>query len=277
MSATSRSRWLTAVVVAAVALPLLTLVLQAVADQWHAPAIVPQVYGTRGVHAVLDDPGLVAAVANSFLVAIAATATAMLLGWPVARLLSRSHHRAIGIGLLTITLLIPQAAIGTGLATTFLRLHLAGSLAGLTIAHLIQVLPYVTIALTAGCTPQLTQNEEAAETLGVTGWARFRLVTLPAMAPAGLVAAALGFTVSWSQYGSSLVVGAGTPMLPLTMVPYLRTDPQIGATLTLLFLAPPAIAALLATRATRDDRGATSSATTDTAAHPSTAVAPAVG
>ncbi len=247
----NRGPWiLTTVTVIGVALPLIALALQALADQWRGPAVWPQVYGTRGLHAVLDDPNLAAGVANSVLVALIATAVAVVLGWPVARLLSQTRHPAIGVGPVALPLLIPQAAIGTGLSTFFLRLHLAGSITGLTVAHLVQVLPYVTIALRAGFTTQLNENEEAAATLGVAASQRLRFVTLPALAPALLVAAALGFIVSWSQYGTSLVVGAGTPMLPLTMVPYLRTDPQIAAVLTLLFLIPPALTALVALRPT---------------------------
>ncbi len=231
--------------------PLAMLVVQAFADQWHAPAILPQAYGTRGLHAVLDDPNLAAGITNSFFVALAATAVALVLGWPVARLVSATRHRAFGVGLLVIPLLIPQAAIGTGLSTWFLRLHLAGSLTGLTAAHLVQVLPYVTVALLTGFTPQLAQNEEAADSLGATALERFGHVTLPAMVPTAALAAALGFIVSWSQYGTSLVVGSGTPMLPLTMVPYLRHDPQIAAVLTLFFIVPPALAGALALRGTR--------------------------
>jgi hypothetical protein len=55
--------------------------------------------------------------------------------------------------------------------------------------------------------------------------------------------------VSWSQYGTSLIVGGGIPMLPVVLVPFVRADPQIAAVLDLIFLAPPllivAIAALI--------------------------------
>jgi putative spermidine/putrescine transport system permease protein len=62
------------------------------------------------------------------------------------------------------------------------------------------------------------------------------------MAPVLAVAALLGFLVSWSQYGLSLAVGGGTPMLPLLLVPFVGPDPQVAAVLSLVFLAPAMLA-----------------------------------
>jgi hypothetical protein len=52
--------------------------------------------------------------------------------------------------------------------------------------------------------------------------------------------------VSWSQYGTSLIVGGGIPMLPVVLVPFVRADPQIAAVLNLIFLAPPLMIAAIA-------------------------------
>jgi putative spermidine/putrescine transport system permease protein len=76
-------------------------------------------------------------------------------------------------------------------------------------------------------------------------------VTLPAVRPTLAAAAFIGFLVSWSQYGSSLAVGAGRPMLPLVMLPFIGSDPQVAAVLALLFLAPAVLALVLASRAAR--------------------------
>ena len=71
------------------------------------------------------------------------------------------------------------------------------------------------------------------------------------------VAALLGFLVSWSQYGLSLAVGGGTPMLPLLLVPYIASDPQVASVLALVFLAPALLAAGLSLAlVARGSRGA---------------------
>ncbi len=55
----------------------------------------------------------------------------------------------------------------------------------------------------------------------------------------------VGFTVSLTQYGSTLAVSAGTPTLPILLVPFAQSDPQIAASLSLLLLVPALIAVAL--------------------------------
>ena len=64
--------------------------------------------------------------------------------------------------------------------------------------------------------------------------------------------ALLGVLVSWSQYGSSLAVGAGLPLLPLVLVPYIGSDPTVAAALSVLFLLPALAALALALRVGRE-------------------------
>jgi putative spermidine/putrescine transport system permease protein len=239
----------------AFAAPLVALPLQAVADQWRAPALLPQRLGTRGLQvAVSGEAG--DALRNSLEVAAAATALALLLGWPAARVIGdrRLRHPTPVLMLLAMPLLVPAYATGTGLAEWFLRLGLAGGTLGLVLAHLTVVLPYVVLVLTSGFGERLAELEEMAATAGLGPARRLALVTLPAVRPTLAAASLLGFLVSFSQYGLSLAVGGGLPMLPIVLLPFVGTDPQVAAALSLLFLAPAVAALALAARATRRPR-----------------------
>jgi putative spermidine/putrescine transport system permease protein len=242
------------VLAAALAAPLLVVALQAVADQWTGDAIVPQRLGWRGLRAVVDDPLVSRAVTNSMLVAALALAMALPPAWFAARALHETTGRArtVLVALLLAPLIVPQLAVGTGLTTWLLRLGLADSIPGVALAHLVYVLPYVTIALVPAFTPELRAREEAASLLGAGRLLRWWTVTLPASVPAVALAVALGFAVSWSQYGTSLAVGGGLPLLPLVTVPFVRADPQVGAALVLALLTPALVlagaAALLSAR-----------------------------
>ncbi|MGE0135408.1 MAG: ABC transporter permease [Dehalococcoidia bacterium] len=57
------------------------------------------------------------------------------------------------------------------------------------------------------------RTEEAARLLGAGPWSAFRAVTLPALTPAILSAAALVFTFTFTSFGVVLVLGAGNPDL----------------------------------------------------------------
>lgn len=244
-----RGRIATTVLALLVAGPLLVLPIRAAADVWRAPALLPQRWGTRAIDVVLS-PGTSAATAisNSLLVAVATTLVALLLAWPAARWLSTASttRRVPVLVLLALPLLVPPLAIGMGLAEWFLRLGLTNSLPGLVLAHLVAVLPYVVVVLAPGFGPGLRAVEEAARTLGASPAQVLRKVSLPMLAPSIAVATLLGGLVSWSQYGSSLGIGRGIPMLPLVLEPFVGRDPQVAAALALVFLAP-ALLALVAT------------------------------
>ncbi|MEP6953349.1 MAG: hypothetical protein ABI950_04705 [Solirubrobacteraceae bacterium] len=248
-----RPRQLRATVIALFfAVPLVVLLFRAFADVWRAPAIVPQRLGLRGLRiAFSGDTG--AAFTNSLAVAGLTVTIALILAWPAARVLGerRLRHPAPVFLLLAMPLLVPSYAVGSGLTEWFIRLGLDGSVLALVAAHLTFVVPYVTIVLLAGFGPRLTAVEEMGSVSGLAPLRRLLWVTLPSAAPTVAAAALLGFLVSWSDYGSSLAVGGGRPMLPVVLLPFVGADPQVAATLALLFLAPAVVALVLTVRAGR--------------------------
>ncbi|MDQ4129643.1 MAG: ABC transporter permease subunit [Actinomycetota bacterium] len=238
----------------AVVAPFVALIPQAFADIWRAPALWPQDLGLRGFrYAFSDAADAGPAAANSLVVAVAATALALVVGWPAARVLGH-RRRSLPVAVLLLLaspLLVPGYATGIGLTTWLIRLGLADTRTGLVLAHLVYVLPYVVLLLAPGFGPRVTELEEAARNLGAGAVRRLVLVTVPAVLPTLATAALLGFLVSWSQYGTSLAVGGGLPMLPLVLLPFVQTDPQVASALALLFLTPALAALALATRAAK--------------------------
>lgn len=234
------------------ALPLVALVVRAFADAWRAPDIVPQAFGTRGLEIAFSGRAA-EAFGNSLVVAVAVTLVALALGWPAARVLGERRVKRPGLVFLCLAmpLLVPSYATGTGLTEWFLRLGLADTLQGLVLAHLVIVLPYVVVILLSAFGPRVADLEEMGRTMGLSPVQRWRMVTLPSIGPTLAVASFMGFLVSWSEYGSSLAVGGGRPMLPVVLLPFVGPDPQVAATLSLLFLAPAVLALVLTVRAAR--------------------------
>lgn len=238
---------------ALVALPLLLLPVWAAADVWRAPALLPQQFGTRGLDVVLA-PGsdALAATANSLVVALVTVLVALVLGWPAARWLAvaDARRRTLVLVVVALPLLVPPYAVGTGLTEWFLRLGLADTRTGLVLSHLVAVLPYVVVVLSTAFGPPVRRLEEAAAVLGAPPLTVLRRVTLPTVAPTLAVASLLGFLVSWSQYGTSLAVGAGIDMLPVLLEPFVGRDTQVAAALSLVFLLPPLVALAVTVRRT---------------------------
>ncbi len=87
--ATTLRRGTEMLLVALFAAPLLVLVVQAFADEWRAPAIIPTEFGTRGFEAAFAQGNAAQALINSTSIALLTTALALIIGWPAARALRR--------------------------------------------------------------------------------------------------------------------------------------------------------------------------------------------
>ncbi|HWC26697.1 MAG TPA: hypothetical protein VG474_08950, partial [Solirubrobacteraceae bacterium] len=129
---------LVAALALAAALPVLTLLVRALADVWRAPAVMPQQLGLRGVRYVLSE-GVPQALLNGTLIALLSTAAALVLGWPAARALAAAPRpvRHLLVLAIAMPLLVPQYAIGAGLAEWFIRLGIADTLLAVAVAHLV--------------------------------------------------------------------------------------------------------------------------------------------
>ena len=218
--------------------PFVGLIVQAFADRWFGRSLLPQSIGLRGVREVWSDPVLTEAVINSLTVATVVAAVAVVVAWPAARFLAETRSIAAW-AMMAAPVLLPPLVIGDGLATWFVRLGLTEHLAAIAIAHLAIAIPYAALGLVPAFTDELVEIEQSAALSGAGPFRRMVDVVLPAARRHVLIAFALAFTVSWSQYGTSLAIGGGTPMLPLVLVPFVRSDPQIAAVLDLVYLLPP--------------------------------------
>lgn len=245
---------LVALLALAAVLPILTLAARALADVWRAPAVLPQELGLRGArYALSAGAGVPQAMLNGAVIALLAGAMALALGWPAARALaaaSRPVRRTLTVAI-ALPLLVPQFAVGAGLAEWFIRLGVSDTLLAVAIAHLVYTLPYVVVVLAGAFSNELLELEEAAATVGAGPLQRLILVSLPASRAALATAAVIAIVVSWSQYGTTLAIGGETTTLPVVLVPFAQSDPQIAATLSLLFLAPALIALVALTRLLR--------------------------
>lgn len=241
------------VVAAMFAAPLAVLAVQAFADSWRAPALVPQQLGLRGFDVAFGSAGAGPALVDSLLVAVAVTAISLAVGWPAARVLGMRRLPRTGLvfTLLALPLLMPPYLAGFGLTEWFIRLGIDQSLLGLILAHVTFALPYAILILLSGFGREIEELEEMGATMGVPRLRRLAWIAVPSLRPTLAAAALLSFLVSFSQYGSSLAIGAGRPTLPVVMLPFVQSDPQVAAALALVFIAPCLLALLAVGRLQR--------------------------
>jgi putative spermidine/putrescine transport system permease protein len=234
-------------------LPVLPLVVWSFAHGWRFPDLVPQAWsGKAWTFAFSPASGVLHSFAVTTLIAAATTVLAALVGIPAGRALGL--HRFRGKSLVTLLLLapalLPGLAVVFGLHGLFLRIGLTGTLTGVILAHLIPVLPYMTLIMAAVFSRFDPDFESQARSLGASPFQTFRFVTLPAIVPGLMTAALFAFLVSWSQYLLTLAIGGGrVQTLPLLLFSFAsagRND--ITGAIALLYILPGLVILALTAR-----------------------------
>lgn len=224
-------------------LPVLPLIIWSFAHGWRFPDLLPQAWTLRPwTYALSPASGVLQSFAVTTFIATATTLLAALIGVPAGRALGL--HRFRGKALVTLLLLapalLPGLAVVFGLHGLFLRLGLTGTIPGVILAHLIPVLPYMTLIMAAVFARFDPAFEAQARTLGASPLQTFRAVTLPAILPGLLTGALFAFLVSWSQYLLTLAIGGGrVQTLPLLLFSFAsagRND--MTSAIAILYILP---------------------------------------
>jgi iron(III) transport system permease protein len=180
------------------------------------------------LEAVLSDPTYLRALRNSFLLACAATALALLLAVPLAVLFER--YRFPGRGALASLLLLPLilppfvGAIGIrqllgrygALNALLVALHLrpagwtfdwlgADRFWGVALVEALSLYPVIYLNAAAALANLDPALEEAAENLGCTGLRRFRRITLPLIRPGLFAGGTIVFIWVFTDLGTPLI------------------------------------------------------------------------
>jgi len=206
---------------------------------------------------VFTDPRWTTPIANSFLIGCATMALAMLLGAPAAFALVRHEFRFKQVLriLILLPLIVPHIVMALGYYSYFGELGLVQTMAGVVLAHTCLSIPVVVLTLSAALVGFDRGLERAAANLGARPLTTFRLVTLPILRPAFLVAALFAFIHSFDETVIAVFIsGRDSATLPRQMFIsfQMEADPAISAVSSLLFAAVlVAISTQLAARLVR--------------------------
>lgn len=126
-------------------------------------------------------------------------------------------------GLMLVVLYGPQTALGS-----FLKNNLGWQIIfappGIILALLFVSFPFVVRTLQPVLMEIDLDQEDAAHTLGASGWTTFRRVLLPAILPAVITGALLCFARALGEFGSIIVVAGNFPMRSQTAAVYVLSQ-----------------------------------------------------
>lgn len=211
---------------------------------------------------LLVTPEALDALRLSLITCVAATMTSLVLGLPLAIVLSHSEGRLAGVvrTVVTIPMVLPPVVAGLALLITFGRRGVVGAtLSGfgieigfttfaVVVAQVFVSMPFLVTSVEAAMRAAGGSYEEVAATLGASPTYTLRRVTLPLMLPAVAGGAALAFARALGEFGATITFAGSlqgtTRTLPLEIyqVRELDTDSALALSLVLILVAALTVA-----------------------------------
>ncbi len=181
---------------------------------------LPIQFTTSWYGKLLNNSEILSAAWSSVWIACTTTVIATTLGTAAAIAFFRYEFRGKAIlqALLFPPIAIPWLITGTAMLIFFFSIGLGRGAPAVIIGHVALALPYVIVVVTARLRTFDPQLEEAARSLGASGWEVTRHVTLPWIA-SGIIAGALfAFAVSFDQFVVSYFLAQpGDSTLPVVI------------------------------------------------------------
>lgn len=201
-------------------------------------------------------PETLTALSLSLFCSLTATAVALVLGIPLALVLSRTRGllRSTLRAVTTLPMVLPPVVGGVALLLAFGRRGVVGAplhalfgvqipftTAAAVMAETFVALPFLVIAVEGGLRSLDPRYEEAARALGARSWTVFARVSVPLIRPAIFSGAVLCWARALGEFGATITFAGNLPgrtqTVPLAVYVALETHPDGAIVLSLILLA----------------------------------------
>jgi spermidine/putrescine transport system permease protein len=193
----------------------------------------------RWYEAVLADPRLTGALANSLLVAVLSSGAATLIGFLAAYGFARFRIRGGGFwrAVISAPLAVSYLIIGMGLLIVFNAVGMPKSLLAAGIGHVVINMPLCFAIILSQMGEHQANIERAARDLGAREWQVLLLVTAPMLWPAIFASFFLAMTFSWDEFVIAFLLTRFETTLPVEIWSLLRSglSPRTNALGSLVF------------------------------------------
>ena len=226
--------------------PLINMLMLAFANEYQAPAILPQEWGFKWWQYVFSQDSLVSSIVQSFIVAIVTTIVSAILCIPAAYSIARFKYRGRKLFMLSflLTNAFPKLGIYSSIAVLFYKYKLMCTYTGVIIIHMINSMMFMVWLPASAFRSVHRQQEEAARDVGAGPVRTFFKVTLPMAMPGISVATLYTFLGSMEEAQGTMLVGmARVQTMPVAMYGIVLDSSavQIGAVFAILLIIPSAV------------------------------------
>jgi len=225
-------------------LPVVVLILTAVAPGWRFPDVWPHAFSLKSItYLIRNQEQILAALGSSFFFSLLTALLTVPMCLLPAAVFARNEFpgKALLEGLLLTPALVPPMTFAMGLHFVFIKLYLTGTLFGVVILLAMISYPYMFRALVAGFQSIGEDYRICARNLGATTLTVLLRVELPLLMPAVIAGGSVVFLVAFSEYFLVFLIGGGSvASFTGTLFPLLSSSNRsLAAILTLIFLFLP--------------------------------------
>ncbi|MGD1879876.1 MAG: ABC transporter permease [Kiloniellaceae bacterium] len=173
-------------------------------------------WSTRWWERTLDSIEIGILIQTSIVIALMVTAVSVVLAFMGALAFARYNWRGRKLfqRIVLLPIFFPQAVLGLALLLWFNTLGLPLSWHTAVFAHLVWIVPIVTLIISIQVYSFDPALEEAALDLGATRWQVLREVTLPVLWPGIFSGALFAFLLSWGNFPLSLYTTGADSTVP---------------------------------------------------------------
>ncbi|MGH3736294.1 MAG: ABC transporter permease [Micromonosporaceae bacterium] len=210
----------------------------------------------RRLPELLADPAVGQALRLSLLAATLATGLCVLVGVPLAWLLTQPRLPGRGLlrALVTVPLVLPPVVGGVALLMLLGRRGVLGAplaaytgisipftVTAVVLAEAFVALPFLVLSVEGALRSADRRYEEAAATLGADRLTVFRRVTVPLVLPGIAAGAVLAWARALGEFGATVTFAGSFPgrtqTMPVAVYLALETNPEAALALSVLLLA----------------------------------------
>jgi putative spermidine/putrescine transport system permease protein len=187
----------------------------------------------RWFYAILENPRFMEAFYFSLGLGLVSATLAIVLAIPSSLALARFRFpgREALMAFFLSPLMIPHVVLGLAFLRFFTSIGVAGTYAGLVIAHTIVVIPYALRLVLASATGMDPALERAALSLGASRWITFRRIVLPLIMPGVVSGWVIAFITSFDELTMSIFIASpSTTTLPVRI--FLQIEDTIDPLVT---------------------------------------------
>ncbi len=164
------------------------------------------------------------ALGNSFSIAAIAVGIDIIIAFPISIILTRYNFRGKKIldAMVDLPMAVPTSALGFSI---MLFWGISGITPGFTLiilGHVVFTFPYIVRNMKIVLEKTATLYEDAARTLGASGFTVFRTITLPLMKEGLIAGAILAFTRSLGETGATIILSGLVETAPILIVGFRR-------------------------------------------------------